>query len=357
MKVETPASTVSTEEEWVRLVESQLRPNGGSSAQNNNLRWETITEGGSDRKFYRVKDAQDKSCIVMRYDETKPENSMYVDIAKHLRDLGLPTPRILFHHQDQRIVGLEDLGSTSLHTIFHRDPQDPLVDLLYQRALDAIRKLHQHREAPVRMMHGFDEPLYRWERDYFIENLVVRWANIHLPSLERAEIESEMETVSTDLLKRPRSLIHRDFQSQNLMIRDQQVWLIDFQGMRLGHPAYDIASLLYDPYVDLGRDRRKKLLHYYEPNSSKFDRSFYQAAAQRLMQALGAYGFLGLVKGKPSFLRHIPQALQNLAEILEELGNMQKTLQLVQRIRSEKHAFLHSPTPPLNLPTKEIPSS
>ena len=61
----------------------------------------------------------------------------------------------------------------------------------------------------------------------------------------------------------PRVLVHRDFQSQNIIVRNGQAHLIDFQGMRPGLAEYDLASLLYDPYVTLSADERTQLLEYY----------------------------------------------------------------------------------------------
>jgi hypothetical protein len=126
--------------------------------------------------------------------------------------------------------------------------------------------------------------------------------------------------ICTRLAELPRVLVHRDFQSQNIMIRDEAAWLIDFQGMRPGLRQYDLASLLYDPYVELNSVERYDLLAAYqstaEINDPQFEEIFHLCALQRLMQALGAYGFLGHVKGKPEFLRHIPKALTSLREVL-----------------------------------------
>ena len=106
------------------------------------------------------------------------------------------------------------------------------------------------------------------------------------------------------------------------MVRDGQVTLIDFQGMRAVLAGYDVASLLYDPYVALAADERGELSEVYAALAGRQDRGAWQAeleacARQRLMQALGAYGFLGAKKGKPAFLQHIPAASERLAGLCE----------------------------------------
>src|SRR5262249_21677324 len=120
-------------------------------------------------------------------------------------------------------------------------------------------------------------------------------------------------------------------QSQNIIIQNGQANLIDFQGMRPGLAEYDLASLIYDPYVDLTEVERDELITYYHEQRSKsaimcdadFDSRLRLCAMQRLMQALGAYGFLGLVKGHKHFLQHIPNALRSLRAVVATVENLQ----------------------------------
>ena len=118
------------------------------------------------------------------------------------------------------------------------------------------------------------------------------------------------------------------------MIRDGEPFLIDFQGMRFGSPFYDLGSLLCDPYVDFPDEGRDELLSfYYELSKQELDQAafrnyFWEASAQRLMQALGAYGFLGLEKGLEAFLRYIPPALRNLQRTTAHLALLPRLREL-----------------------------
>jgi len=123
------------------------------------------------------------------------------------------------------------------------------------------------------------------------------------------------------LAAHPKILVHRDFQSQNVIIWDEQAYLIDFQGMRPGLPQYDLASLFFDPYVTLSNQERNHLLRYYFERHSQgwklaeFEAVYFDCGIQRLMQALGAYGVIGLLKEKREFLRHIKPAIKTLIEV------------------------------------------
>ena len=127
-------------------------------------------------------------------------------------------------------------------------------------------------------------------------------------------------------------MVHRDFQSQNIIIRDAKAHLIDFQGMRPGLAEYDLASLLFDPYVSFSREECEELLTDYEgkrasacrPVSPHFREIFGLCGIQRLMQALGFYGFAAVVKGNEAFLEYIPAAMTSLRGLVGELDDLKE---------------------------------
>ena len=146
-----------------------------------------------------------------------------------------------------------------------------------------------------------------------------------------------MREIARLLADKKRVLVHRDFQSQNVLIDRGDAWLIDFQGLRPGLAQYDLASLVYDPYMTLEAEDRETLINFYigkvldaggeiEPD---FRSTLDLCAMQRLMQALGAYGFLGLVKQRAAFLDHIPAALKSLREVLDRVPGLAATRKLV----------------------------
>ena len=149
---------------------------------------------------------------------------------------------------------------------------------------------------------------------------------------------TRLREIATQLAAEPRCLVHRDFQSQNVMIRDGQPSFIDFQGLRPGLAQYDLASLLLDPYVSLPATEHDALFAHYlataRPENPAHFRALYDLCAmQRLMQALGAYGKLGHTDNRTQFLTHIPAALTLLREAvvktarLETLGALLGKLQ------------------------------
>ncbi len=316
------------------------------------------------------------SAILIHYDPKRVENTYYADIAAFLRDIDVPAPRLIRHDPAGCLIVMEDLGDTDLWSL-RKTPWETRRTL-YQKTLTIVHRLHCFREkdfpsACVRLMEGFGPDLYRWERDYFRDHFVRDVCGIELePSFGR-ELEAELSALAERLSGTRRSLVHRDLQSQNVMIRDGESFLIDFQGMRFGSLFYDLGSLLCDPYVNFSDGEREKLLSFYFGLSSPtgkpltsdqhpcgatspvyrrdaithgqgrgpllpgskwdfdwatFQKYFWEASAQRLMQALGAYGFLGLKKGLKAFLDYIPAGLRNLHRAASQAASLPRLLEL-----------------------------
>jgi len=292
-----------------------------------------LEKGGSERKFYRIRCGEDRSMIVVKYSGQKEENRHYVDIAQFLAGAGVNVPRIHFHDAAEGLIWMQDLGEDDLW-LFRQAPWEQRRPL-YESTLLEVAKLHT---AATRRLDGsrlslereFSEQLYLWEQSYFFENCLRGHFGLDERMVQRYSTLPALQSIAAELSALPRVLVHRDFQSQNVMIRDGTAWLIDFQGMRPGLAQYDVASLLYDPYVELSGDERDILLEHYKRVARRagmeiapdFDAVFYQCALQRLMQALGAYGFLGIQKGRADFLAHIPAARRSLREVAARLDGL-----------------------------------
>lgn len=289
--------------EWAGEVVPRAR--GGS--------WSPIERGGSDRTFWRGGGAA-SGLVAIHYGDGKAENARYADCAGFLRSRGVNVPAVLGHDPARRFLLLEDAGNDDLWA--HRGADWPQRRELYSCALALAARLHaiDLGEASLAgvLQPAFDESLYRWEQEYFREHFL----QADFPPAVRDALDAQ----ARGLAALPRVLLHRDFQSQNILVRGSDVCLIDFQGMRAGLAGYDVASLLYDPYVELAESERAKLAAAYAGMSGRgqdpgWTEEFHACARQRLMQALGAYGFLGRVKGRAHFLSHIPAAASRLAEL------------------------------------------
>jgi len=275
-----------------------------------------VLKGGSGRRFLRVRRPGGETAVLCLYDDSRPENLLYGDIARVLRDgIGVQAPAVLAADKDAGVLVLEDLGDTDLWSLA-QGAEFPWAATA--SALEQAAAIHRHggeafAAAGTPLMESFGPNLYQWERQYFQDNVLAGGKP------DRAVLE-EMASLAKELMAQPVVTIHRDFQSQNIMVRDGSAWLIDLQGLRHGSMFYDYASLAFDPYLrradmDLWRieiEDHAREVSGWKGSGDEFSHLFHVAATQRLLQACGAYGFLGHKKGRPEYLAHLPQGLRNL---------------------------------------------
>ncbi len=318
------------------LQETRQRMEGWKDAP---LDIEPILKGGSDRWYYRVT-AQDAartpaSVIVMVYTPNRADNLSFFPATAALERSGARTLRIYSHDTVNLRAWLEDLGCEDLWSVRHDAGRRRA---LYQSTLREAAKVHALSwpdvpgEVRAALQPPFDEKLYEWEQSYFFEQWAARFSAADAATVEAVRKGPELAALRRELAALPRTPVHRDFQSQNVIIRGDEAWLIDYQGLREGRPEYDLASLLYDPYVCLPAEERAALIDYYfQLRGLPCDpRVLAMCACQRLMQALGAYGKLGDGDGKKAFLAHIRPAVQNLRGVLQESGLVPSLLPVLE---------------------------
>lgn len=301
-----------------------------------------FSKRGSDRDYFRLTWDNSESVVLVHYNHNRRENAYFAEISRFLETIDIPTARILGHDSSNCYIAMEDLGDIDLHSLQNTPWENRST--LYQNTLTIIRRLHsyptlQFPSNKVLLAEPFDLELYRWERNYFMENFVERLCRIHQEDAARQQLEEELSALAKRLSALPCCLVHRDFQSPNIMIIQNEPYLIDFQGMRFGTLFYDLGSLLYDPYASFSETEREELLLYYfqlsktKTDLGNFRQAFMEASAQRLMQALGAYGYQGSVRGIRDYLAQVRPGLENLCLVLQHAGILPRLQDIVSQCR------------------------
>lgn len=274
---------------------------------------EPIKRGASGRTIIRVKTPVREPFIGIHWTEEREDNAQFIPVAQFLAQMKLRVPAIIHERARYRVALVEDLGDTDLYSLRDRPFAERLP--LYRSAFEQVDRLFYIKvPKEFQLMPPFDADLYRWEQQYFFEYLVEDHLGMDASPLRKNPVFHEMaERLGTAA----RHLVHRDFQSQNLMVKDGKVWLIDFQGLRRGRQEYDLASLVFDPYMNHDADEREALLELWEQIADERPESslFHQCAAQRLMQAMGAYGNILKNRGDEWYRPHIATAARLLAEV------------------------------------------
>jgi aminoglycoside/choline kinase family phosphotransferase len=301
--------------------------------------------GGSDRRYFRVQKGT-LTAVMMECGREDPDYERHLTYTKFFHGHGVPVPRLLGTDEAGKRALFEDLGDLSLHS-WLRFPHDAdIVEALYRRVLDILVGLHGRTsehvdECPPLASRMFDYDHLRWETSYFLERFVTGLRKARIA--DRKALDEDFHNLAKAVSSFLPAIIHRDFQSQNIMMKAGSPHVIDFQGARMAPPAYDLASILWDPYHRLDGTMRERLISYYieemKRSAMDFDADAFldtllPCRLQRHMQALGAYGFLSALKGKKYFLKYVPEALRLLREETATAQNDYPVLhQLVSGLR------------------------
>lgn len=286
-----------------------------------------IGTGGSDRNYFRVRH-DGATAVMMQCAPGDGDFFRHLEYTRFFRKFSLPVPEIIKADAGNMTALFEDLGDLSLYSWLKCRRKSGQVERFYAKALDMLIKLHgiitaQVTECPLLAGRIFDHDHLRWETSYFVQRFVEGTRGMNIAG--RQGLEDDFERLASKVAAFPRTIIHRDFQSQNIMVQqDENLRLIDYQGARMAPPAYDVVSLLWDPYYRLDDAARTRLLNHYMDgmdaacgpafDAGRFMETLLPCRLQRHMQALGAYGFLSDVKGKKFFLKHVTGALLMLKE-------------------------------------------
>ncbi|MCL2219150.1 MAG: phosphotransferase [Chitinispirillia bacterium] len=327
----------------VRLTSAQVGFLESSIQGFNMAGWkvELAGQAASTRRFFRVtrpggaapaSGPPPHTYILVEWDSRDEDWPRFLEIEAYVSPSLDFLPKVYGCDPMHGLILEEDLGATTLKNFQSANSgNDGMVEDMYRVVIDALCRWHRLDVSgcPAITSRAMDLEVFLWESGYFAQHCVTGY--LGKEAMLTAGWEAERQRIARSAAEIRRVCIHRDFQSENVLVHGGRIRFVDFQGARLGAPYYDVASLLFDPYVDLDYGMIERLLDYYLTNvdSPGGRGDFYICAAQRLMQALGAYGNLTLHKGKPQYGRFIRPALSRLAYVFKFLPDYPVAGQIV----------------------------
>ncbi len=309
-----------------------------------------LAQSGSSREYYRLSNKQNVAIATINAD--RQENEAFVLLSNHFLSHNLAVPQILIEDLDKNSYLQTDLGDTTLYELIKNKNykfDDELVNY-YKKTLQELPKFQITAAKNLDFSicyprHSFDAQSMQWDLSYF-KYYFLKLADI---PFNEQDLESDFQNFITFLLEADfEYFLYRDLQSRNIMIHQENVYFIDYQGGRKGALQYDLASLLYDAKANIPQNLRTQLVDYYIKEAQKltpldrdeFLKYYPSFVLIRIMQAMGAYGYRGFFERKEHFLQSIPPAIENLKYILEnydfpvEIPHLKKALLAI--IDSEK---------------------
>lgn len=312
-----------------------------ASAVSGRIRTLPLEGDASDRRYFRlVLEASAKgdpgSYVLMKLARPwEPQGGRrelpFVNIARHLREKGIPVPRIFVDASEQGFVLLEDVGSATLEQNLgkasagaRRRRYEQAIELLVRMQSKATRASSR---PCVALTYGFDAATFFQELCFFREHALEGLWGRRMSADERTELEGHFRRLCEAIIEYPQVFTHRDYHSRNLMVQSDRLRVLDFQDARLGPITYDLASLLRDSYVSLTCEEQEALIATYRALAQRsglavldeeaFGKAFLRTGLQRNLKAIGTFAYQAVVKGVDRYLAYIPNTVKSVRSALE----------------------------------------
>ncbi len=301
---------------------------------------------GSDRHIFRL--SYFDSSYIGIYGANRAENDAFVAFTNHFYKSSIPVPKIFDYEQDEGIYIEEDLGDVTLCDYVASCCSGFLADRrltnIYKKVIEWLPEFQISAGPTIDYSYCYQS--LHFDYDAMMRDLLY-FENSFLHVFKTApynkdKLAADFSMLASHLARIPTPFfMYRDFQSKNIMIMNEAPHFIDYQSGRKGALQYDLASLLFDAYVNIDNNFREEMIDFYLSTltplkipTRDFKRCFNDFALLRVLQALAAFAFLSMVKGKRQFLSSIPNGLMNIEFLLQHSGIFLKMDEL-QRIFSE----------------------
>ncbi|RRQ52081.1 aminoglycoside phosphotransferase family protein [Sphingorhabdus wooponensis] len=261
-----------------------------------------VAGDASFRRYFRVESATRGKAILMDAPPPHEDPRPFIHIAQYLNGHQFRAPEIFATDLTRGLLLIEDFGDRRMREHLDENPEDEAA--VYRAAIDAIVRLAQ---TPAVQAQPYDMATYMRE-----VQLLSEW---YMPAMGISFDASAFDQLWTDALAPladyQKVTVLRDYHAENIMLLDDgQQGIIDFQDALVGHPAYDLVSLLQDARRDVSPALEAEMLAYYHAVAkpgADFDAHYALLGAQRNTKIIGIFTRLWKRDGKERYLSFLPR--------------------------------------------------
>ena len=305
-----------------------------------------IKGDASFRTFFRKKDNQKNSIIVLAKKEKFKNLVVYDAINKILQKNNILAPRLYKENYNKDYIEIEDFGNKTVFQELIKRRKNKFI--YFEKIINLLIKIQSIRN---RQIHTFRNKKYlipKYEKRILIKeaNLFCDWYVKKNPSKTdikkfSKDFRKVIKNLSTRLTLKENVFVHRDFHVSNLMLIKKGIGLIDSQDALVGNRAYDLASLIDDVRFKTSKSLKKRIFNYYLKEQKKIDvrkfkNDFEILSVMRNLKIIGIFTRLAIRDGKKDYLKLIPYAWKlisiriNENQVFKDLKNL-----LIQKFKKK----------------------
>ena len=283
----------------------------------------------SARRYYRIIHNQ-QTYVLMLWEPFIAQSYPFLSVLNHFKKSNVHVPQVIAVGADLGVILLEDLGDLTLERKFWESSQQENSWPFYQKALDEIIKIHttatKLNSQTIAKEIQFDTAKFLWEMNYAKEHLIEGVLKVHLSAQQKTDLEKIFIDFCEKLHSEPKVICHRDYHSRNLMLKLNQMYVIDFQDARMGPIQYDLVSLIKDSYVDISDSYAEKMLGYYfdrtdflesqKISKNQFYYMYEIQSVQRCFKACGSFASFMNTRSDKRYLKYLTPTLKKVMRSL-----------------------------------------
>lgn len=305
-----------------------------SESQHSNLRGTVLDDitalagDASTRRYYRLTTSKDTYVACLDH-PSEDEFNYFVEVQKFLESKKMRVPKILDTSLDRGYILQEDLGDKTLlqHLASLGSVKEELN--IYKKIIDELLKLH-HIPADELVQNSLFDRSFNFEKymdeiEFTYKFFFERFLKVDDENVKK-DFLSFYEPVCRRLAREKMVLTHRDFHSRNVMVKNNEFIMIDFQDARMGIPQYDLVSLLEDSYYDLMGENKKNLIQYYydsldcdvhgQGNFLNFYDLYKDMLLQRAIKAIGSFSYIYELRKDVRYIKYIGYTLEKIRKTM-----------------------------------------
>tara|TARA_Y100000768_G_scaffold389043_2_gene391416 strand:- start:9605 stop:10633 length:1029 start_codon:yes stop_codon:yes gene_type:complete len=287
-----------------------------------------LTGDASTRKYYRLFTTEDT--YVACLDQPSEDNfSYFVELQSFLKNNNIRVPGIYDTNLKRGYILEEDLGDKTLLQLLAELGSVNEEFNIYKKLVDQLLKLHQIPDSKLKesglFNRSFDYEKYMSEIEFTYKFFFEKFLKVKDKKVER-DFLNFYSPVCKRLAREKKVLTHRDFHSRNVMVKKDELIIIDFQDARMGIPQYDLVSFLEDSYYDLMGKNKKTLIEYYYENlpqdiheQGSFENFYglYQdMLLQRAIKAIGSFSYIYELRKDVRYVKYIGYTLEKIRKTM-----------------------------------------
>lgn len=284
----------------------------------------------SARRYYRVIADDDKTWVLMSWEPFVAADYPFLSVQKLFADSGVKVPEVIAIAEQDGFLLLEDLGDMTLERKFWENQNFTLAKPFYEQSLEELLKIHfntlKSKVQSTAHRLQFDTEKFMWEFNYAREHLIEKMGQMKLSPVQSDLLQTSFLDISQRLHNEPKWITHRDYHSRNLMLKFDEIRVIDFQDARGGPLQYDLVSLLRDSYVNLSDQDADELLNQFWNEAKKnftkdmsfehFQLMYELQTIQRCLKACGSFSSFWNSREDTRYLKYIHPTLKRVLKAL-----------------------------------------